>query len=191
MLLRNQLKSLNVGMSRKIVSLSPHNPNWQKAFFTAEKILRGQISTNIKFHHIGSTSIVGIHAKPILDILGVVESIEAFDNYRSELESLDFVWKGEYGIAGRRYCVLYDESEEVGLTHLHVFAKSDDEVERHLIFRDYLRATPEASFRYEELKKKLVQSFAETRSNYAEGKTQLITQLLEEAYNWKKSYGQT
>lgn len=186
MSLRDQLKNLNVGMSRKIVSLSPHNPNWFKAFLAADKVLKEQISTDLELHHIGSTSIPGIYAKPILDILGVVPSIEAFDNKRSELEFLGFVWKGEYGITGRRYCVLYNENEDVGLIHLHVFEKSDDEVEKHLIFRDYLRASKDASYRYEELKKKLAQSFTGVRINYSEGKAQLIAQLLEEAYNWKK-----
>lgn len=99
---------------------------------------------------------------------------------------MGFVWKGEYGIANRRYCVLYDENEEIGLVHLHVFAKADGEVEKHLVFRDYLRASAEASTRYEELKKKLAETHAEERANYSEGKSQLIAQLLSEAREWKK-----
>ncbi|HEY8271537.1 MAG TPA: GNAT family N-acetyltransferase, partial [Pseudobdellovibrionaceae bacterium] len=187
MSLRDQLKKLNVGMSRKAVSLSPHDANWFEAFSAVDAALNDCVPKDLELHHIGSTSIPGIHAKPILDILGVVPSIEAFDNNRSELESLGFVWKGEYGIAGRRYCVLYDESEEVGLVHLHVFAKSDREVEKHLIFRDYLKATAEASYRYEELKKKLAQSFMDARTNYSEGKSELIAQLLDEAFKWKNN----
>lgn len=146
MSLRDQLKKLNVGMSRKAVSLSPHNENWFKAFAIANATLRKQIPANLELHHIGSTSIPNIHAKPILDVLGIVPSIEAFDSHRSELEALGFAWKGEYGISNRRYCVLYDENEEFGLIHLHVFAKADREVEKHLVFRDYLRSSPEVIF---------------------------------------------
>ncbi len=108
------------------------------------------------------------------------------DTYRTKLESLGFVWKGEYGIANRRYCVLYDEGEEVGLIHLHIFAKSDREVEKHLIFRDYLKSSAIAAYRYDELKKNLAQSFVEARANYSAGKSVLIAQLLEEAFRWKK-----
>ncbi len=186
MSLRNQLVNLNIGMYRKGVTLAPHNANWFKAFTIVDSALKKQISTDLELHHIGSTSIPGIHAKPILDILGVVTSIEAFDTRRPELENLGFVWKGEYGIANRRYCVLYDESEKIGLIHLHVFAKAHIEVERHLIFRDYLRASPKAFCRYEELKRKLAITHADARTNYSEGKAELIAQLLIEAFEWKK-----
>lgn len=187
MVLRDRLKHLSVGMSRKKVSLSPHNPAWLEAFGVASAALRARISKDFQLHHIGSTSIPGIRAKPILDILGVVPSVEAFDGDRPELESLGFVWKGEYGIAGRRYCVLYDEREEIGLIHLHVFAKSDDEVEKHLIFRDYLMASPEAFRRYEERKTALAETHSEARTNYSEGKSELIAQLVREAFDWKRT----
>ncbi len=186
MSLRERLKELSLGMNRETVSLSPYTPNWSKAFSIADDVIRKKISLGLELHHIGSTSIPNIHAKPILDILGIVPSIKAFDSNRSDLEALGFVWKGEYGIANRRYCVLYDDCEEVGLIHLHVFAKADHEVERHLVFRDYLRASPEASSRYQELKKKLVESHSGVRANYSEGKSELITQLLREAFQWKK-----
>ena len=101
MSLRDQLKKLNVGMSRKAVSLSRHSENWFRAFTIANETLRKQIPANLELHYIGSTSIPNIHAKPILDVLGVVPSIEAFDSHRPELEALGFVWKGEYGIANR------------------------------------------------------------------------------------------
>lgn len=186
MSLRDQLKKLDLGMSRKAVSLAPHNSNWSKAFTVVETIFKEHIPNNLELYHIGSTAIPGIHAKPILDVLGVVPSIEAFDNSRSELESLGFVWKGEYGITGRRYCVLYNESEEIGLVNLHVFAKADHEVEKHLVFRDYLRASPEASGRYEDLKKRLAEVHIGARTNYSEGKSELIGVLLNEAFRWNK-----
>jgi GrpB-like predicted nucleotidyltransferase (UPF0157 family) len=90
-------------------------------------------------------------------------------------------------IAGRRYCVLYHEIEEVGLIHLHVFAESKHEVEKHFVIRDYLRALPEAAQRYEELKKKLANTHTGTRTNYSEGKSVLIARLLKEAFEWRKS----
>ena len=70
MSLRDQLKILNVGMNRKMVSLSSHDASWFDAFAIADAILIAQIPSRLKLHHIGSTSIPGIHAKPISDILG-------------------------------------------------------------------------------------------------------------------------
>lgn len=148
-------------MSRKVLSLSPHNQNWSEAFSVASDILREKNSAGIELHHIGSASIPNIRAKPVLDILGVVPSIDAFDGHQSEFEALGFVWKGEYGIAKRRYCVLYDHSGEFSLIHLHVFAESDREVEKHLVFRDFLRDSSDASRRYEGLKKKLSETHAD------------------------------
>ncbi len=186
MSLREQIEKQSLGMSRKTISLSAHNPNWSKAFLIARETLIESISSELDLHHIGSTSIPNIHAKPILDILGIVPSIQIFDNFRAYLEALGFVWKGEYGIANRRYCVLYDKNEEFGLIHLHVFEKNDSEVEKHIVFRDYLRASPEASFRYQELKMKLAEAHSEERTKYSEGKSDLIAEILNEAFEWKK-----
>lgn len=186
MSLREQLKLFNLGMSRTAITLPHHDSKWSEAFLVAKITLTECISTELKLHHIGSTSIPGIAAKPILDLLGVVPFIEIFDSFKAYLETLGFVWKGEYGIANRRFCVLYDESEEFSLIHLHVFANSDFEVEKHLIFRDYLRASQEASVRYQKLKMALAEVHRESRTNYSEGKSDLIAQLLEEAYEWKK-----
>lgn len=67
MSLREQLKKLNLGMRRKEVYLSPHNADWSKAFVVTNSILIKELTTDIELHHIGSTAISGIRAKPILD----------------------------------------------------------------------------------------------------------------------------
>ena len=184
--LRGRLKELSLGMNRKLVSLVPHHPDWSKAFLLTDTLIREKIPLGLDLHHIGSTAIPHVHAKPILDLLGVVPSIEAFEVHRSDLESLGFVWKGENGIKNRRYCVLYDESEELSLIHLHVFERADREVEKHLVFRDYLRSSPEASMRYQELKKNLASRRGDTRASYSDGKSEMITQLLHEARDWRR-----
>jgi len=98
---------------------------------------------------------------------------------------LAFFWKGEYGISGRRYCALYDSSERLGLVHLHMFAKESPEVEKHLIFRDYLREHPNSARLYDQTKKTLSQKFRNEREKYTEGKTDLIQSILRQAKIWK------
>ena len=94
------------------VMLADHESGWAVCYQSvASQIADGLRPDKIELHHMGSTSIFGLKAKPILDILGVFDNIAAFDALQSKIEELGFVWKGEYGIAGRRYCVLYNEDQ--------------------------------------------------------------------------------
>ena len=187
MSLRLQLIELKLGMNQNLISLMPHEASWSTAFKLVESCLHDLISDGLELHHIGSTSISGINAKPILDVLGVVSSIEAFDLHKNKLESMGFVWKGEFGIANRRYCVLSDPTDELTLLHLHVFEKTNTEVEKHLVFRDYLKNSPRAAKRYEDLKLSLANSSPKDRSIYSERKSELISHLLAEAYQWRQN----
>ncbi len=183
-MMKSQLAKLNIGMSRSEVCLKPHDKNWAKAFqFVSDELKK--VLTGIAFHHVGSTAISGISAKPILDILGISSSLANFDSQKSQLETLGFVCKGEYGIPGRRYNVLYDQSENIGLVHLHIFEESNDEVEKHLVFRDFVRADMESAARYQELKLSLAKSHLSQREKYTEGKSQLISAILQKAKVWR------
>lgn len=122
--------------------LVPHNPQWEADFQTESNailIALGGIATTI--HHIGSTSIPGIFAKPIIDILVEVVAVALVDGKNSVMESIGYECMGEYGISGRRYFRKLD-SRGVRTHHLHVFNAGSEQVVRHLAFRDYLIAHP-------------------------------------------------
>jgi GrpB-like predicted nucleotidyltransferase (UPF0157 family) len=95
--------------------------------------------TLLETHHVGSTAIPSILAKPIVDLLPVVRSLAEVDARRADVEALGYEWWGERGIAGRRYCILADAAQR-RVAQLHVFALGSEEIARHLAFRDYLLA---------------------------------------------------
>jgi GrpB-like predicted nucleotidyltransferase (UPF0157 family) len=135
------------------VLLVPYDPEWPNL----AKMLSGQLSVLgsalVLVHHIGSTSVPGLAAKPIIDLMPLVTSLSDLDRQLRRIESLGYVWHGELGIPGRRYCTL---SDALGnrIAQLHFFAANSTHVVRHLAFRDYLRANPEERKAYEKEKQR-------------------------------------
>jgi GrpB-like predicted nucleotidyltransferase (UPF0157 family) len=132
------------------VELHEHDPAWAEAARREGARLRAAVGPAIiAVHHTGSTAIPGIRAKPIPDLMPLVRSLAELDNARSVVESLGYVWWGEYGIPERRYCNLKDPATGERKIHLHCFEEGSPQVARHLAFRDYLRARPDLARAYE------------------------------------------
>lgn len=139
----------------------------------------------MRLYHCGSTSIAGIAAKPIIDIVGSAPSLTELDSKKNLLEEIGYENKGEYGITGRRYSVLYDSQKQTGYVHLHLFAHGDPEIEKHLVFRDYLRTNTTSAKEYEADKLRLIESNT-PRSAYSESKGAKISEIITVAQGWKK-----
>ncbi len=130
----------------------PHNPDWARHYRNEKKLLAAalkDVATDI--HHMGSTAIENIPAKPIVDILLEVSSLEALDERTNQFVSTGYVARGEYGIAGRRYFKKM-ETDSVPAFHLHCYLAGSYQIIRHLAFRDYLRLKPELAAEYALLK---------------------------------------
>jgi len=164
------------------VVLKEHNPKWTVAFEQEKTVLEGALKIDsLTLVHCGSTSIPGIYAKPILDILGGVDSIGVIDSQQSTFEHLGYECKGEYGIAGRRYCTLYSEDKVTTYVHLHIFEKSHYEFYKHWVFANYLRSSEAAAKEYENLKLSLANEKKLERSQYSAAKNEVIQKLQKEA----------
>jgi len=165
------------------VLLVPHDPAWAAAFDREAAAVGAAFGDRlVALHHIGSTAIPGIRAKPILDLLGVVREIARVDDRAAGLEALGYEAMGEFGIPGRRY--FRKEVAGTRTHHLHVFAAGSPQVERHLAFRDYLRAHPGDAARYDALKGRLADLHRDMAA-YTAGKDEFIREIDARAAAWQ------
>lgn len=168
---------------RKVVVV-PHDRHWHSIFETESHQLAIAFGDNaIAIHHIGSTSIDTIYAKPIIDILVEVADIIEVDNRSIQIASLGYICMGENGIGGRRF---FRKDNNVGMRthHIHTFEVGLSQIDRHLAFRDYLRSHPEAAQAYSTLKQKLAQQYPTDIESYMDGKADFIQQIDAQASEW-------
>jgi GrpB-like predicted nucleotidyltransferase (UPF0157 family) len=172
-------------MSR--VEVVPHNPLWRDAFEAEAKQVAAAMGENVvAIHHIGSTAIPDIYAKPVIDFLVEVRDITEVDGRSPAMESLGYEVMGEYGIPGRRY-FRKDNREGIRTHHIHAFEAGSAEVERHLSFRDYMIAHPVDAQRYSELKRKLAEEHTRSMDGYIDGKDDFIKEIDRRAAQWRAS----
>ncbi len=139
-------------------------------------------------HHIGSTAVPGLRAKPVVDMLAEVADLACLDGQNDRLEALGYEVMGEFGMSGRRY--FRKNNPEGGRTHqLHVFEAGSPQVRRHLDFRDFLRAHPEHALAYAHLKSELAERFPWDISAYTDGKDLFIRDMDARASAWRAGGG--
>lgn len=164
------------------VQLLPHDPSWaEQANREANRLLDATGSLFSQISHVGSTSIPGIAAKPIVDLVAVAASLDRLDEARPEIEALGYAWHGEYGLEGRRFCTLTDPASGLRKFHLHCYAEGDHSIRRHLAFRDYMRAHPDQAQAYEEMKRHCAAKHPDDSHAYTECKDRWIKRVEAEA----------
>lgn len=131
----------------KAIQLEPYNEKWPHFFQREEKAIRSEVPYVLDIYHIGSTSVPGLTAKPIIDIIGVVRERESAVE---PLKKLGYAFKGEYNIPFRSYF----NKEGV---NLHLYEQGHPEIELNLVFRDFLRNHSEERDAYAALKAKLAE----------------------------------
>lgn len=169
----------------RTIEIVAYNPQWPQMYHEEAAKIRAVLAAQIiTIHHIGSTAIPNLSAKPVIDMLVEVQQIESVDAYNPQMEQLGYTPKGEYGIPQRRYF-----SKANGTTrthHLHIFPQGHPEIERHLAFRDYLIAHPHEAQAYEKLKRELADPFRYDSIGYTDGKSEFIRGVDQRARLWRK-----
>ena len=173
---------------KRIIKVVDFNENWASKFQQEKLLLESVLGNSVKIHHIGSTAVLGVCAKPIIDILLEVESLAWLDSQSAKMEGLGYLVKGEFGIEGRRY---FQKSRVQRSHHLHAFLVGSPHIARHLAFRDYLRALPETRKDYGELKKKGVKICNNDIEIYGAHKNNFIQKYERKALRWKKEEQKT
>jgi GrpB-like predicted nucleotidyltransferase (UPF0157 family) len=170
------------------VCLLPHDPAWaERAERYGEEVAGILGSVLVRMEHIGSTSVPGIHAKPVIDLMPIVRSVAAVDALQGAFEVAGFCWYGEYGLPGRRYLNRDDPDTGDRLTNVHFYAGDNPEVERHLAFRDYLRAHPGRAREYEAVKLACATQHPADIYGYMDCKDPICKAIESAAVTWQRS----
>jgi GrpB-like predicted nucleotidyltransferase (UPF0157 family) len=165
------------------VIMAAYDPRWPRMAARHAERLRVLGSTLVSVHHIGSTSVPGLAAKPIIDLMPLVTDVADLDRERGCVEALGYDWHGELGISGRRYCTLSDAAG-IRIVQLHFFNVDSSQVERHLAFRDYLRAHADAASAYEKEKRRARDLHPDDSYAYTDEKAAWIRDTETKALVW-------
>ena len=161
-------------MMRKIEVIE-YDPSWPELFEVEAKQIQRALGPNcVAVHHIGSTAIPELSAKPVIDILPVVRNIQEVDNTTKAMESLGYEAKGENGIAFRRF---FQKGGNLRTHHVHVYQEGDPEISRYLKFRDWMRTHPADAKKYGQLKAELAKKFPHDILQYCNGKDAFVASI--------------
>tara|TARA_R100000027_G_scaffold5591_1_gene4615 strand:- start:43722 stop:44222 length:501 start_codon:yes stop_codon:yes gene_type:complete len=154
------------------IEVVSYRPEWSVAFEREkEAILALDIAGIANIHHIGSTAVELLSAKPIIDIMIEAQSLEGLDLNKDKFESIGYEVMGEFGMEGRRY---YRKGGENRTHQIHAFKTSDPNLARHLVFRDYLKQNPSIRNEYGELKIQVASTCEHDIERYCDGKNDFI-----------------
>lgn len=155
------------------IRVVPYNPAWPEMFTQEAARIQEALGDNcITIHHIGSTSVPGLAAKPIIDMIPVVKDITKIN--AANFEKLGYANRGEYGMLFRRFFSKLD-------AHLHIWEQGNGEIDKHLLFRAYLIKQPNELKRYEALKLDLIKLHSKDRATYTLSKDDLVKEMLQKA----------
>lgn len=171
-----------------MIDIQVYNPKWEEQFEQIKHILTKQLQElMLHIEHVGSTSIVGQIAKPILDIVVVIPSRQQLPEVITALSLLGYHYRGDLGVEGREAFGRIDDyvpwqtDQQVWMNqHLYVCAQDNLELHRHLTFRNYLRQHPDEVIAYGQLKQQIIKQ-TEDREQYTILKTDFVEGILAKA----------
>ena len=171
-----------IKMKTKHVVVKDYDPYWRLAYQEIEGYIRTLVPKSIFIEHVGSTSVQGLSAKPIIDLDVLYENEEDFAFVLDALKKLGYTYEGEMGIPFRHAFAYQDLP--LMKHHLYLVKKGSKAHLDHVYFRDYLCAHEEKRRMYGELKSSLAKKFPFDIDSYMLGKEDFIQKTLMDAYSW-------
>ena len=166
-------------MAKRVI-VESYNSAWKKDFEDIRSelmaVLEGKV---ISIEHVGSTSVEGLSAKPIIDIDVVIEDEDAFPEVKAAMESIGYTHEGDLRIKGRE-AFKYEGKEHLRKHHLYVCTKDATELKKHITFRDHLRSHPEAVREYSKVKEEGAKLNPEDIDSYINYKAPFIEGIYKE-----------
>ena len=167
------------------VELVPHRGEWAGMAASEHARLKAALGDNlVATHHVGSTAIPGIMAKPIVDLMPFVRDLDALDAQENAVRGLGYKWHGEFGLEGRRFCSFVDPKTAKRTFQLHFFLPGNDHATRMQAFRDYLRAHPFVAKEYEMEKIRAAAAQPHDTTAYNAEKNNWIKRVEKDAMAW-------
>lgn len=174
-----------MALKRGIVNLYNYSEDWTFQYVKEERLLKKVLGSKIKeIHHVGSTSIFGLKAKPIIDILLLINSFDDIEDISNILKDYDYENRGTQGVSDRYF---FAKGPDDARSHyLHVVEEKSDTYYNQLYFKKYLLDHPDYVRRYSLLKVDLASKYANDRKLYTQGKEKFIKEVILLA---KEEYG--
>jgi len=158
----------------KTVVVVPYDNQWKSEFTKIKNILINKLGNCIiTIEHVGSTSVEGLSAKPIIDIDIVIENYDIFDEVKTKLAGLGYDHEGDLGMKDRE-AFAYNNKPELMTHHLYVCPKYSNELKRHIIFRDYLRTHSDDRDLYSKVKLESAKLYPKDIDRYIMAKSPCI-----------------
>lgn len=178
------MKQYQLGLNKNEVALVPYQDSWKKSFLQEKALLEQALGVlALRIEHVGSTSVEGLSAKPIIDIaVGVADEAALYQAMplltKAGFDVLDSI-QTEGEVLARK------GPPECRTCYIHLEVLNGTRWQNQILFRDYLQAHPEAVTSYEQLKQKLALTFANERKKYTAAKTDFILDIIEKAHQTK------
>ena len=167
-------------MGAKKVLVTAYDDSWPVRFYEICHELKAALAgLYLHIEHVGSTSVKGLSAKPVIDIDVVISENTVFSKVVSALEGTGYHHEGDLGISGRE-AFKYENKEHLMKHHLYVCMENTRELKRHLMFRDYLRSHPEAVYEYSRIKEEGAALYPEDIDSYIKHKAPFIERIYKE-----------
>ena len=167
-------------MVTKNVVVLPYDEQWEQAFeHIKDEIQEALGSRVLRIEHVGSTSVRGLSAKPIIDIDIVIKDYSVFDAVAAALEKIGYHHEGDLGIPARE-AFKYTGKEHLQKHHLYVCPQDSAELKRHVAFRNYLRSNPEAVRTYSRIKEEGAELYPNDIEKYIQHKSPFIEKIYRE-----------